>query len=384
MKTTALAVAAALLLAPPAAAAQAPAAKPDADVPLPPPPVPRKPARVAHRLAVLDFSLAGSAHPDLARVLADAAAAGAAAEPDHQVLAQGEIVALLGLERTRQMIGCTDDSGCMAELAGALDSDRLLSGSLTILERTSLITVRLIEVKKSRTLARVTATLLDATEPELVDAARRLAHEALTGKKLDTTGVLRVAVDRPGATVTLDGRALGESPLKESPRVLEGPHTITVQKAGYVRWSTTVQVAAGQTVPVEVDLVPIQLLGEAARSRLWTWGWVSTGVAAAAGVSAVWFGAQSRASHDDYVKATTRSQAVDLASQTRNQATVANVSWGVAGVAAVGAGYLLYSAMVEDARAARPPDAPPPAAPHAAAVALPLEGGAMVAVTGRF
>jgi len=143
-------------------------------------------------------------------------------------------------------------------------------------------------------------------------------------------------------------------------------------------------VAAGQTVPVEVDLVPIQLLGEAARSRLWTWGWVSSGVAAAAGASAVWFGAQSRASHDDYVKATTRSQAVDLASQTRNQATVANVSWGVAGVAAVGAGYLLYSAMVEDARAARPPDAPPPAAPRAAAVALPLDGGAMVAVTGRF
>jgi len=384
MKTTALAIAAALLLAPPAASAQAPAAKPGADVPLPPPPVPRKPAKVAHRLAVLDFSLAGSAHPDLARVLADAAAAGAAAEPDHQVLAQGEIVALLGLERTRQMIGCTDDSGCMAELAGALDSDRLLSGSLTILERTSLITVRLIEVKKSRTLARVTATLLDATEPELVDAARRLAHEALTGKKLDTTGVLRVAVDRPGATVTLDGRALGESPLKESPRVLEGPHTITVQKAGYVRWSTTVQVTAGQTVPVEVDLVPIQLLGEAARSRLWTWGWVSTGVAAAAGASAIWFGAQSRASHDDYVKATTRTQAVDLASQTRNQATVSNVSWGVAGVAAVGAGYLLYSAMVEDARAARPPETPAPAAPRAAAVALPLDGGAMVAVTGRF
>jgi len=392
MRTTALALALAVPLAaaaqeklgdaPPPAAA--PAARAHGEVPLPPPPVPRKPAKVAHRLAVLDFSLAGSAHPDLARVLADAAAAGAAAEADHQVLSQGEIVALLGLERTRQMIGCTDDSGCMAELAGALDSDRLLSGSLTILERTSLVTVRLIEVKKTRTLARVTATLLDATEPELVDAARRLGHEALTGRKLDTSGVLRVGVDRRGATVTLDGKALGESPLKESPRVLEGPHTIIVQKPGYVRWSTTVQVAAGQTVPVEVDLVPIQLLGEAARSRLWTWGWVSSGVAAAAGASAIWFGAQSRASHDDYVKATTRTQAVDLGSQTRNQATVANVSWGVAGVAAAGAGYLLYSAMVEDARAARPPDAPPPAPPRAAAVALPIDGGAMVAVTGRF
>jgi len=385
-----LALAAALLLAAPAsAAAQEKLADPQ-QVPLPPPPVPKKPAKVAHRLAVLDFSLAGSAHPDLARVLADAAAAGAAAEADHQVLAQGEIVALLGLERTRQMLGCTEDSGCQAELAGALDSDRLLSGSLTILERTSLVTVRLIDVKKNRTLSRVTATLLDATESELVDAARRLSHEALTGKRLDTTGVLRVAVDRSAAIVTLDGKALGESPLKESPRVLEGPHTITVQKAGYVRWSTTVQVAAGQTVPVEVDLVPIQLLGEAARSRLWTWGWVSTGVAAAAGASAIWFGAQAKGSHDDYRKATTRSQAVDLADQTRTQSLVANVSWGVAGAAAVGAGYLLFSAMVEDARAARPPDAAPApgapgaAAPKAAAMAVPIEGGALLTLTGRF
>ncbi len=389
MKTTALAavLAAASLALPSAALAQeklgAPAAK-AAEIPLPPPPVPRKPAKVAHRLAVLDFSLAGSAHPDLARVLSDAAAAGAAAEQDHQVLSQGEIVALLGLERTRQMIGCTEDSGCMAELAGALDSDRLLSGSLTILERTSLVTVRLIEVKKSRTLARVTATLLDATEAELVDAARRLGHEALTGKKLDTTGTLRVAVDRPGATVTLDGKALGESPLKEHPRVLEGPHTITVQKAGYVRWSTTVQVAAGGTVPVEVDLVPIVLLGEAARSRLWTWGWVSSGVAVAAGASAIYFGAQSRSAHQDYVKATNRSQAVDLADKTRTNATLANVSWGVAGAATVGAGYLLYSAMVEDARAARPPDAPPASPPRAAALAVPIEGGAMLTVSGRF
>jgi len=163
-----------------------------------------------------------------------------------------------------------------------------------------------------------------------------------------------------------------------------------VQKAGYVRWSTTVQVAAGQTVPVEVDLVPIQLLGEAARSRLWTWGWVSTGVAAAAGASAIWFGAQAKGSHDDYQRATTRSQAVDLADQTRTQSLVANVSWGVAGAAAVGAGYLLFSAMVEDARAARPPDAAPApgapgaAAPKAAAMAVPIEGGALLTLTGRF
>ncbi len=357
------------------------------DPPLPPPPVARPAipppavkgkAKAPHRLAVLDFTLAGSAHADLARVLADAAAAGAAGAPDLEVLSQGDISAMLGLEKTRQMLGCTDDQGCMAELAGALDSDRLLSGSLTILERTSLLTVKLLDVKKSRTLARVNATLLDATERELVDAARRLGHEAVTGEKLDTTGVVRVAVDRAGATVTLDGRSLGQSPLKEAPRVLEGPHAITVQKDGFVRWSTTVMVPAGQTVPVTVELVPVQLLGEAARSRLWTWGWISAGVAVAAIGSGVYFGSEANQSYDAYKVETVRTRAVDLHEQAQQQATIANVTWAVAGASALAAGGLLVAAMVQDASAG----APPPARTTAVPVLLP--GGAMLAVGGVF
>ena len=357
------------------------------DPPLPPPPVPRAAtptpalkgkAKATHRMAVLDFTLAGSAHPDLARVLADAAAAGAAAAPDLQVLSQGDIAAMLGLERTRQMLGCTEDQGCMAELAGSLDSDRLLAGSLTILERTSLLAVKVLDVKRSRTLARVTATLLDATERELVDAARRLGHEAATGERLDTTGLVRIAVDQAGAVVTLDGRSLGASPLQAAPRVLEGPHTITVQKDGFVRWSTSVMVPAGQTVPVTAELVPVQLMGEAARSRLWTWGWVSTGVAVAAAGSGIYFGAQANQSYDAYQAATGRSQAVDLHDQAQQQATIANVSWVVAGVSGLAAGGLLVAAMVQDAAAAAPPAVRTTAAP----VLIP--GGAMLAVGGSF
>jgi hypothetical protein len=334
--------------------------------------------RPTHRMAVLDFTLAGSAHADLARVLADAAAAGATASPDLQVLSQGDISAMLGLEKTRQMLGCTEDQGCMAELAGALDSDRLLSGSLTILERTSLLTVKVLDVKKSRTLARLSATLLDATERELVDAARRLGHEAVTGEKLDTTGLVRIAVDRSGASVTFDGRSLGTTPLQSAPRVLEGPHTITVQKDGFVRWSTTVMVQAGQTVPVSAELVPVQLLGEAARSRLWTWGWVSAGVAVAASGSGLYFGTQARHSYDAYKTETVRSRAVDLHDKARQQATIANVSWAVAGAGALAAGGLLVVAMVQDAAAA----APSPSGTTAFPVLVP--GGAMLALGGRY
>lgn len=355
------------LLVPALAQAQA------APVPLPPPPAGAVRARAPGkpRLAVLDFTLAGSAHPDLARVLADAAARGAEGK-EHQVITQGEVSALLGLERMRQIVGC-EDRACLADVAGALDAERLVSGSLTILERTSLLTVRVIETRTARTTGRATGTLLDATEKELVDAARRLAHEALTGKKLDTSGVLRIAVDRPGASVTLDGKEIGQSPLREKPRVLEGPHAVTVQKQGFVRWSSTIAVPAGAEVPVEVQLVPVQLMGEQARSRLWTWGWVSAGVAVAGAAAGATFGKLADDSHSKYKAAATRTAAADLHDKTRFRTTLANVSWGVGGAAALASAGLLGYALYSDAKAAQ-----------VQAGVVPAAGGAAAVVAGRF
>ncbi len=375
----------ALLLAPALAVAQAKAPSPTAtptatptstptSTATPTPAAPRVAPRAGarKRLAILDFTLAGSAHPDLGRVLSDGAAGGAQAG-ELQVVTQGEVAALLGLERMRQVIGCSDDQACLSDAAGALDAEQLLSGALTILERTSLVTVRLIDARKGRTMARASTTLLDATEKELVDAAWRLAHEVVTGKRVDTSGRLRIAVDRPGASVTLDGKEIGPSPLREAPRVLEGPHALVVQKDGYVRWSTTVAVPAGGDVPVEVQLVPIRLLGEQARSRLWTWGYVSAGVAVAAAGGAVALGRMADDSYDRYRRATNRTVATDLRDQTRTRATMANVSWGVAGAAAVGAGALLGWALVSDARAA-----------ELAAGLAPVPGGGAVLVSGSF
>lgn len=305
------------------------------------------------RLAVLDFTLAGSAHPDLARVLSDGAAQGAEGS-DHVIVTQGEVVAVLGLDRLRQLLGCSDDR-CMSETSRALDAERLLSGSLTILERTALLTVRLIDTREGRTLSRATASLLDATEKELVDAARRLSFEVITGKRLDTSGVIRIQADRPGAAVTLDGKEIGQTPLAGSQRVLEGPHAIVIQKDGYVRWSTTVSVTAGGEVPVEVQLVPIKLLGEQARSRLWYGAYAATGVAVLAVGSGLWFNKMASDSYSKYKSASTRTDATRYHDDTRQKTTLAGVSWAVAGAAAASAGTMFILAMRADARAAEAP-----------------------------
>ena len=358
-------------------------------VPLPPPPLPPPPAGTrpvtatkppvkANRLVVPDFTLAGSAHPDLARVLSDAAAQGAQAAPDAAVLSQSEIVAALGLDRMKQMLGCGDEVACLSRLTGATEANRVLAGSLTLLDRTALLSVKYVDVKEGRSLARATSTLVDPTEAELADAARRLAHEAVTGQKLDTTGTLRIKVDRPGAAVTLDGKALGDSPVA-AVRLLEGPHSVVIQKKGFVRASQTVTVRAGQDAHVDVQLVPLALLGESARSRLWSWGWASAGLAAAGTVGGIVFGRMADAKYQDYKATTSRSRAVDLRDQTKFRATLANTSWGLAGAGAVAAGALLTTAAIQDARAAREL-----ADTTASVLPVPVPGGAMIAVGGRF
>src|SRR5512145_559829 len=156
--------------------AAAPAVRPADPGPAAPPP--------AVRILVLDLSVAGSAPKELGRALADVAAAEASRVGGFSVLSQGDVAAQLGVEKTRQMLGCTEDESCMLEIAGALAAERLLTGSVTLVDGTYLLAVKLVDARKARSLARVGDTLREPSQAELVDAVRRLAHEVLTGRKL--------------------------------------------------------------------------------------------------------------------------------------------------------------------------------------------------------
>ncbi len=67
------------------------------------------------------------------------------------------------------------------------------------------------------------------------------------------TGSLDISTRPAGARVTLDGKFLGQAPMRV-PEVLPGSHTIRLEMAGYRTVTTTVVVRAGQQVPVRVSL----------------------------------------------------------------------------------------------------------------------------------
>lgn len=81
-----------------------------------------------------------------------------------RVTSAKDLATILGLERQKQLMGCSDDSNCMAELANALGADLVLAASVGRLADTYLVTVRLIDGKRSRVVARGTVQSKDPNQ----------------------------------------------------------------------------------------------------------------------------------------------------------------------------------------------------------------------------
>lgn len=74
--------------------------------------------------------------------------------------------------------------------------------------------------------------------------------EELHGK----TGTITVRANEAGATVSVDDKPVGTTPLAKPVRVLFGSRSITVKKDGFAPFQTTLEVAAKATMTVDVSL----------------------------------------------------------------------------------------------------------------------------------
>jgi hypothetical protein len=345
------------LMAEPRTPTPPPAGAAGLEVPLPPPPGPPSSAARARRpkLAVADFATRGDTPASMGRAFAELAAAEATRVGGFDILTQGEIASMLGLERTKELLGCAESVACLAEIAGGLDVDRLLAGEVSSANRTTVVAVRLIDARRARTLARASQSLRDPTEPELLDAVRRLTQEALTGKQVDLSGAILVTVDEPGAQVSIDGRVAGTSPGLGAIRVPEGRHDVVVSKPGFTSWKATVSVAGGAQARAEARLIRLPSDGPSSGKVM---GWTATvagGVALAAGGVAIWSQLDANAHYssarkltgpggDLVVGATPAAYRSEVSAGDRSHRTAVLLGVG-AGVAAAGSlvlGYLAH------------------------------------------
>ncbi len=94
-----------------------------------------------------------------------------------EVMAESEIGSLVGFEKQKQLLGCTE-MGCLAEIGGALGSDYLLLGTLGKVGEQYRIDLKLADVKKTRIAGR-DGTLVDSVQ-QLVAAGRTSLNGVLS------------------------------------------------------------------------------------------------------------------------------------------------------------------------------------------------------------
>lgn len=114
--------------------------------------------------------------PVLVDVVSDRFASQLAADPRLRITTARDMAQVLGLERQRQLLGCSE-SGCLAEIGAALGVDLLLSMSLAKTEKSVSISIRVLRTSDGVAVAQEThrAKDMDGVQDWLDGVAPSLA-----------------------------------------------------------------------------------------------------------------------------------------------------------------------------------------------------------------
>lgn len=91
------------------------------------------------------------------------------------VLSSTQVAAVIGLERQKQLLGCSSDSNCLAEIANALGVDGLVVGTIAKLGEGFQLDLRIAAATDARNLAVFSVSI--GNEAGLLDGIRRASAE---------------------------------------------------------------------------------------------------------------------------------------------------------------------------------------------------------------
>lgn len=116
-------------------------------------------------VAVLPLKTKGRADKRVVEVLDDllASAVQSVVGRDGRVVTHTDIDTMLGFQKSKDLIGCTDSS-CAAEIAGALGVDAVVSGAVGVLGKKHTLSLTIIDQKHARVVARQSEDIGDKEE----------------------------------------------------------------------------------------------------------------------------------------------------------------------------------------------------------------------------
>ncbi|MGE0868751.1 MAG: PEGA domain-containing protein [Kofleriaceae bacterium] len=186
---------------------------------------------------------------------------------------------------------CTGEDRCLTAIGKRLGVDVVLAGTVGAMGANYVLNIKAVNVATGKQLQRIQSDPLRGSPDELIEGVRVAAYKLLAPDQLH--GSIQIQTDLVGATVELDGRPIGKTPLPNlgvlSKQAL-GDHTLKVQAPGYAPFQDIVNVHFQKVSQVVVRLLPsTQVLGTGKIVRnedqpfyTKTWFIVGVGVAAIA------------------------------------------------------------------------------------------------------
>lgn len=168
------------------------------------------------KLVVLELDAAGGVEAEVAGALSDTLAAEAAGRGYFQVISSREVQTLLGMERQKQFLGCSDDqSSCLTELSGALGARFILSGTVARLGDAYQLSLQMLDSEKAQTIARSTRL---ADSIHALQSLMPWAVAEATGTPLPPppSRVLQYSLIGTGGLLLVAGGIIGQDALSEA------------------------------------------------------------------------------------------------------------------------------------------------------------------------
>ena len=129
------------------------------------------------RVAVLEVRPLGT-EPEKADLLSEIALTEAASIPGVEVIGRSDINSMLGFEKQKRVVGCSEDSSCLAEIGGALGVEYIMVGSLGRIGTLYRLDLKLVDAKKARVRNRMGVTV-ERREESLVAAVQKMVRALL-------------------------------------------------------------------------------------------------------------------------------------------------------------------------------------------------------------
>ncbi|HEY6104472.1 MAG TPA: hypothetical protein VIV59_00710, partial [Anaeromyxobacteraceae bacterium] len=187
------------------------------------------PARV--KVAVMDVKNVQGVPEGTATILTDIVVS-EVAKSKVDVVSKGDIAAMIGFEKEKQILGCSDDSKCLAEIGGALGVDYMLTGQVGLIGSRYRISLLLVDSKKAKVAAR-SARFCDRNEDALAQAAQDSVAELLAAiPHREETPAAAAAAPKPAATAPKPAATAPRTAAAPPPALAAPPASQTVVKKG--------------------------------------------------------------------------------------------------------------------------------------------------------